>query len=262
MSYEAALMQLVNELNEVEKSVIEEIIDYAKGNPRVTQKSISEQFNVELNHVKAIKKFSKKHSFVPDFSRNDLDTSSQSSGAQPKEVFLSVDEMSQHFLAIGSDDNAVDVANPKESLLEKMLIDAGDDSQELLTNEMNDINFAVEEDISEGEKLIKHVKWFVSGVTDEIASLREDAKLFDAERNGHKEKQHQLTSSLRKKDHEIAKLKAELVVANQMHKNNVCICCNNPQKFTVGDVRFCGFECIKKTSKNLRGAEKLPQPDS
>lgn len=161
----------------------------------------------------------------------------------------SVAELTQYLAGFGDDG---DTAPKQPTELERMLTDFADDEE--ISGGTG--NKPVE--LTAGEKLIEHVQWFVEAADQEITSLRGDAELFDAERNGFKEKNHRLSESLRNKDLEIGQLKSELATANTFHKEKVCNRCDKPKKFVVGNIRFCSIPCIKQATKDLEGADKLP----
>lgn len=248
MSYQAEWAKLENELQDVEVQVIQDIIDYRKAHGRASQKMIAEQFGVELVHVKRIGKFMKRNLSCEQNSKSSTMTDITD---VEKDAFSSVAELNQYLAGFGDDGSA---ATKQPTELERMLTDFADDEE--ISDGSLTRNKPVE--MTEGEKLIKHVQWFVEDADLEIRSLKEDAELFDAERNGFKEKNHKLSESLRVKDLEIAQLKSELATANMFHKEKVCNVCDKPKKFIVGNIRFCSIPCIKQATKDLEGADNLP----
>lgn len=257
MSYQADLLRLVDELQDIEIQVIQDIIDYRKAHGRVSHKQIGELFGVELVHVKKIGKFMKEHLNDMDCELNSQSSTMTGITDVEKDAFSNVAELNQYL--VGFDDDGA--AKNQPTLLERMLTDYSDDLQQGSTNEQISGGSLTENQqvkLSDGEKLIQHVKWFVDVADEEIRSLQADAELFDAERNGFKQKNYELSESSREKDLEIAELKAELATANMFHKEKVCNRCDKPKKFVVGNIRFCSILCIKQATKDLEGAEKLP----
>lgn len=253
MSYQAELAKLADELQDVEIQVIQDIIDYRKAHGRTSHKKIAELFGMELKHIKTIGKFMKQHSDDTDCELNSQSSTMKNIANVEKDSFSSVAELNQYLDGFGEDGDG-NTAAKESTLLERMLTDYSDD-EEIIGAEFTG-NQPVE--VSDGEKLIQHVKCFVENADNEVNSLRGDAELFDAERNGFKQEKYQLCESLRAKDHEIAQLKAELAIANKFHKENVCNRCDKPKKYVVANLRFCSISCIKQATKDLEGAENLP----
>lgn len=253
MSYQAELKKLADELEDVEEQVIQDIIDYRRASKRTSQTKIGEQFGVDLCHVKKITKFMKKH--LDDM---DCELDSQSSNLTvisdvEKDAFSSVAELNQYLA--GSDDGGGTGTRASTSL-ERMLMDDSDDEETAAGLTENDpVQY------SQGEKFIKYAQWFVNTTDEQIKSLNTDAELFDAERSGFKLKNHKLSETLREKDLEINKLKAELAKANMFHKEKSCIRCDQPKKYSVAKMQFCSIKCIKQATKDLEGSDELPEFD-
>lgn len=252
MSYQAELKKLADELQDVEELVIQEIIDYRRANKRTSQTKIGEQFGVELGHVKKISKFMKKHLDGMDCELNSQSSTLTGISDAEKDAFSSVAEFNQ-YLAGYSNDGGTGTKDPTS--LERMLIDHSDDEETGGLTENKPVQ------ISEGKKLIQHVQWFVDTTDYQIQSLNADAELFDAERNGFKLKNYNLSESLREKDLEIFELKAELAKANMFHKEKLCTRCDQPKKYSVAQMQFCSIKCIKQVTKDLEGSDKLPSFD-
>lgn len=83
--------------------------------------------------------------------------------------------------------------------------------------------------------------------------MRGDQELFEAEKNGLNEQIYNLRVAGCKKDKKIDELK----VANALRKSVLCSRCDEPKKYGVAGMHFCGIACIRKAFNDLRGANEL-----
>lgn len=178
------------------------------------------------------------------------DNTSQSSAD-----FSSVDELKQFFSGLGASEGATASGSSIRTLITSSLVDMLSDSNVQRVAESPGKNG--DEFIKPGDQLINHVKWYVESASDEIASLRADQELFDAEKSNLNEQIYELRKAEREKDLKIAKLTSELKAANALSKSVLCSRCEEPKKYGVAGMNFCGLVCIRKASIDLRGAEGL-----
>lgn len=261
MVKQSLLYQLEMELSDIPTEVISEIIDLRIADPRISQKSIVEQFEIPKASVKKIIDRMKQcniskdsdcttSTVVNEYSNgSDSDMNAEKTKAGAKSVddtFSSINELMQ-FCNSARSSRAGTPSGPGACSLSLMNLlddDGMDDQSKGITKENT-------KSLNDGDELINHVKWFVDSAAKEITSLRQDQELFEAEKNG-------LREQISKANQKISELTAELETANAARKSNVCSRCDGAKTLNLRGINFCSVECIKKTYNDLHGAEKLP----
>lgn len=272
MDQKNVLEVLEADLPDIQSEVIQAIIDLRKIDKRTSQKDISNKFDVPKKDVKTIFDRMKKFEVIDLNSTQSTTTSEKgkigdsdgnsSTGAEEhgqmgnKNInFSSVDELKRFFGELGASEGAAANDSLIRTVKTSSQVDMLSDSnvQRMAENPGNNDD----ELINPGDMLIDYVKWYVGSASGEIASLRADQDLFDAEKRNLKGQIHLLREAEREKDLKIAKLTSELKAANALSKSKVCSRCEEPKKFSVAEMNFCGLVCIRKASIDLRGAEGL-----
>lgn len=248
MDQKSLLEVLQEELPDIQSEVIEEIIASRKSDKRKSQKTISEQFEVPKKVVKKI------CDRMKEFKEDDLDPTQSTTTSEKGEIgdgdkdatrsstdFSSMDELKQFFSGL---------ENLEEATASGAKIHSSSLADMLSESEFVDMTSGNPENLNPGDKLINHVKWYVNEAGQEITSLRADIEMFETEKSN-------LNDQIYKKDQEIAKLTRELKEANELRKSVLCSRCNEPKKYGVAGMNFCGVLCIRKAFIDLRGADEL-----
>lgn len=270
---QSLLEVLEAELPDLESEVIQEIINYRKNNRRISQKAVCDQFSVDKAHVKTIfdrMKEEAKKGMVP----SDVDMNSSQSSTISE--FSSVNELKQFFEAKEKDVGASvsGNANPSPSFNNMLIDDINliDGSLPVMGENSENLDDDGTENLTDGEKLVNYVKWFVDTCSAEITSLRSDQEMFDAQTNNLNGKINDLKVDVCNKEREINELKKKLNTANAEilvlknsverltleSKANLCIRCNNKKTISVAGMPFCSVNCIKQAASSLEGASNLP----
>lgn len=291
MSQRSLLEMLETELPDLESQVIQEIMIYRKGNRRVSQKTVCQQFSVDKADVKTI--FDRmKEEDKKGIDSLDIDMNSSQSSATNE--FSSILELKE-FLGNSGQGSVSGNANRSQSLIDMLTDDTdlkGDSFQCMGDNDEN-LDDEGAANVTEGQKLLDHVKWYIDNSAAEISSLRCDQEMFDAEKGNLNEIIHNLRKTVHEKDGKITELTAELNATNAENnglideirnlqdsirgkdekitaltteskadnaacKTNLCIRCNKQKTMTVAGMNFCSVHCIKQASSDLHGASNLP----
>lgn len=277
MEQKSLLEVLEAELPNIECQVIREIIDLRTIDQRASQKTISEQFDVPRKAVKKIFDRMKdwtatdskictgnkdgdgekdNMSSVEDNAHDKMgDDDMNVSQSSVTTDFSSMDELKQFVTGLGNLQDETSSGQTQALRPTEILIDT--EYQAMTTEELDNVVNGGNKRLSEGDKLINHVKWYVGTASEEISSLRGDQELFEAEKNSLNEQIYNLRVAEREKDKEIDALTAELKAANALRKSVLCSRCNEPKKYGVAGMNFCGIACIRKAFIDLRGADEL-----
>lgn len=257
MDPKSLLEQLEADLPDIQSEVIEEIINLRKIDRRQTQKEFCIQFGLKKTDVKKIFDRIKASDDKLDSeiikntpvnrddqqpgtshvtSQNNTSRSTTATGGE----FSSVEELKNFFCSMETENTDVTCSQSLINIL------SNPDSH-LETDQNREIF-----DLSEGEKLINHVKWFVEATTN-------DNQSFQVEKN---DLIAQINNLRLDKDRQIRELTLELNAANASKKSMVCARCNNPRTLGLLGMHFCSVACVRKAAADLRGAETIPNSKS